>query len=188
MREGYTLYQRKTVDNTHGTPKNVELALQYTLQLASNQPDFEENALNACQYITGCRRLRRRDVIPDVYKIALEWQPVRWSIPTEADLSAIESAMYEPEEWSCNLPAEHFDYCSQYKWFFSAAAIALDHLGKHPEQLAHIRHIVLDEDHRSISDAEYHLEGFLRLRQQAHKLEIERHLGLWSNIYYQGWS
>jgi hypothetical protein len=51
-----------------------------------------------------------------------------------------------------------------------------------------MRHIVLVEDRMSVSNSEHHLEGFLRFRDENPTLRVERHIGLWSNIYYYSWS
>jgi hypothetical protein len=126
------LYQRKLVGNKHELPVDLDRALQYTLQLVSGHPDFERHAYQACVVIAGGQPLRLPSAIPAVCKLALEWQPVRWSIPTETEISTVENIMYRPryktdEEISDRI-SEHFEFCCQFKWFFSAAAVAIDYL------------------------------------------------------------
>jgi hypothetical protein len=121
-------------------------------------------------------------------KIALQWQPVRWFIPTESEISAVENIMYNSDEGLGDQVTVHFEVCCQYKWFFSAAAVAINYLETHAKQRAMMRHIILIEDRMSVSNSERHLESFLRFRDDYPTARVVRNIGLWSSIYYYSWS
>jgi hypothetical protein len=152
------MFQRRFVDSKHELPVDLDRALQYTLQLVSGHSEFERHAFQACALITGALRSRSPSAVTAACKLALEWQPVRWSIPTETEISAVEDILYKPKcettEGAGGKITEHFKFCCQFKWFFSAAAVALDYLETHAKQRAMMRHIFLVEDRMSVSNSE----------------------------------
>jgi hypothetical protein len=126
------MFQRRFVGSKHELPVDLDRALQYTLQLVSAHPKFERHAFQACDVITGGLKSRSPSAVHAACKLALEWQPVRWFIPTETEISAVEDILYKPkcetDEGASGQITEHFKFCCQFQWFFSAAAVALDYL------------------------------------------------------------
>jgi hypothetical protein len=188
LRRSLSLYQRRLVDSKHELPAELDQALQYTLQLVSGHPEFERHAFQACDVIIGSWKSRSPSAIHAVCKIALQWQPVRWFIPTEFEISAVDNIMCKSDEGPGGQVTVHYEVCCQYKRFFSATAVAINYLETHAKQRAMMRHIILVEDRMSVSNSERHLEGYLRFRDDNPTLRVVRNIGLWSSIYYYSWS
>jgi hypothetical protein len=168
-------------------------ALLYLLKLASADGRFHTLAMGAF------------DVVPDEYltwtpytkraalSYALNWQPLPWEILTEVKLVTLERAFYTIEEVAVgyergggNLP-DTVAYLARFKWFFSAAAIAVSYLQQQPYQCSVIRQVILQERRMSVSNPEAHMPGFLDICLENPSLRPVRHVRPWSSMRPLGW-
>ncbi|KAF2875462.1 hypothetical protein BDV95DRAFT_602892 [Massariosphaeria phaeospora] len=159
-------------------------AMQYTLDLAASHPDFDMLAAKACGSGTGVHGKRLPFTAGSHGKL-LHWRPVRWSIPTEAELSCMENLLTEPAS------PEDFDCASDYrglKWYFSAAAVAIRFLGDLPrEERLLVRKIILKEEVRSVANPECHSEGLVPFCTENLKMRVEMRASTWTNIFAPQW-
>ncbi|KAF2736461.1 hypothetical protein EJ04DRAFT_597248 [Polyplosphaeria fusca] len=118
------------------------------LNLARNQdrPKFDALAIKALS-LCDAGLMEGPCFDEQAMDMLMDWQPLPWSIPVEDQLAPSEQHFTEPrtdfECWDPNGVQES----TQTKWFFSAAAVAIDFLSNLPlEERRNVQDITLLED------------------------------------------
>ncbi|KAG9387656.1 hypothetical protein A1F94_000548 [Pyrenophora tritici-repentis] len=125
-------------------------------------------------------------LVPVAYQIALHWAHAPWEVVSVAQLSLFETAFGQTQGDSNTI--ENYEYFAEYLWFFSAAAMAIHYLSLHLQIRQDLWHVILLEDHMSVSNPEFQMCGFTSFREENPKLCIMRHINLWSSMCPLGWN
>jgi hypothetical protein len=160
-------------------------AVHLTLQLTSSNPDFENLIAKACdsaQYHYGQQPL----FIRGSHRKIMDWQPCLWSIPTDSELSSMESLLISP-------PGPQTSDCAQryhsIAWYFSATTVLIHFLRRlEPDVRKHLRSVVLREDCKSVGNPAVHAEGLVPFCMENPRLRILTRAGLSSNVIPSIWA
>ncbi|KAK4164448.1 hypothetical protein QBC43DRAFT_370079 [Cladorrhinum sp. PSN259] len=134
------------------------------------------------------------DLRADIYQNELRYLPrdAPWQIPTEKEIDLLAKNLMGVR-WKTSKNRHHRDWHESYwnlspgKYRFSAAASAIHFLKSVPRHVrAHIRNIVLFEDHLSVASPESHIRGLIPFCHENSALRIERRAALWRNVFLWG--
>jgi hypothetical protein len=158
-------------------------AVNLTLQLTSSNPDFENLIAKACDPAQN-RSAQQPLFIRGSHRKIMDWQPCLWSIPTDIELSSMESLLISP-------PIRTFDCAKDYQsiaWYFSATTVLIHALRRlEPDVRKHLRSVVLREDCKSVGNPAVHAEGLMPFCLENSRLRILTRAGLSSNVIPSIW-
>ena len=119
-----------------------------------------------------------------------------WMIPSDEELARMSKIIklgyrndlntdeFDGEGWATlkefNGPRE----TDNRKFYFSAAATAIQFLQSNPTLRLHMRKIILYEDNRSVARPETHGRGLIPFCAENAQLRIERRLNIWTHVYF----
>ncbi|KAF1843075.1 uncharacterized protein K460DRAFT_368005 [Cucurbitaria berberidis CBS 394.84] len=174
--------------------------LQYALELAKARDPSEFAARMSNLYGVGHSPLQKglggawRTLFEEgAFAACYTWRPATWSIPDERELESMETLLTRPwtldEQLAVTTPRDVFQdldahkWAQETKWFFSAAAVAIDFLRRLSFRTRqHMRKITLHEDFKAVSRPECHAEGLIPFCSENPRLRIERRIGFLSNL------
>ncbi|KAI4658919.1 uncharacterized protein J4E79_006679 [Alternaria viburni] len=193
IRHGRDLYAQNSVsrsDHTWRWQTSATLcdAIQYTLDLASSHPAFEDAAARASSSPYMCHGMMP-PFLPGSHNIVLAWKPNWWLIPTESDLT-LESYLADPSRR--DLIGE-IDPRSEpmvpVAWYFSATSLAINFLKALPptDRISHRTTIIIKEDKRGVAYPESHVRGLTPFLLENPHLRVELQVGFWNNLMHPVW-
>jgi hypothetical protein len=132
-------------------------AIEYTLDLASPHPRFDEATAEASVRPYLCNNMMP-PFLSGSHKAVLGWKPERWLIPTEADL-ALESCLADSTTGKNSFDeADYPEPMVPVAWYFSATAVAIDFLKRlsRTERMRIRETIIIKEEVRGVAYTESH--------------------------------
>jgi hypothetical protein len=160
-------------------------AVQYTLDLISDHPKFQDLISQAC----GSSRHYFGDRSPFAegsHRQVLAWRPDPWLIPSIAELHVIEQFSTEAPS---PIEKAEYEYYGGIQLYFSATAICIATLKRLTKQnRVQMRSVILQEQCRSISNPEVHTEGLISYCKENTKLHIVMHAGFSTNLCPSLWA
>ena len=143
-------------------------AVQYTLDLTADHPEFEELISKACE-LSEYYPWSQPPFIQGTHQQVLEWRPNPWLIPTHDELCRMENLLTTFEGPTKERAKKH----QETNVYFSAIAICIATLGRlAPSARKQLRAINLQEDCRSIANPEVHAEGLIGYRTENRQLRF----------------
>jgi len=143
-------------------------AVQYTLDLAANHPEFEELIFKACE-LPQHYPWYQPPFIQGSHLQVLGWQPMPWLIPSHANLCGMEDLL-TVVQGPTRERARTYEGINHY---ISATAICIAALSRlMPTTRKHLRNIILQEDCRSLGNPEVHAEGLIGYCTENRKLHF----------------
>lgn len=112
-----------------------------------------------------------------------------WGIPSKEELDYMAKVLRPTQavvESLSGTPIIEFDGIwegNRFIYRFSAAAAAIQFLGRHPTSRIHLRRIILNEDREAVAFPESHGKGLIPFCVENPRLHIERRVALWTNLF-----
>lgn len=136
------------------------------------------------------------EVNPDVVNLALHERT--WMVPSDAEIAAmsdiikhgLDNDLENPESKRLSRYLSRIKESNgppdtdHFKYYFSAAAVAIRFLQANLTLAHHIRKLVLYEDNSAVADSETHARGLIPFCVRNPRLRIERRLSLWTNVFF----
>lgn len=114
--------------------------------------------------------------------------PEDWHIPCEEDLDCLANILrpiFAKYEAAYGTPVIELDRIwdeNRFAYRFSAAAVAIHFLQRHPASRIHMRRLILNEDREAVAFPESHGKGLIPFCSENPLLRIERRLDLGRNV------
>ncbi|PSN63009.1 hypothetical protein BS50DRAFT_576838 [Corynespora cassiicola Philippines] len=152
-------------------------AINFAFDLVSSHSRFESLASRILDSNTLRGPLRHLTDWDSFYEV-LKWRPEAWDIPDELDISRIEGLVIWDIQFIYSEIPEHIENPYRFRYYFSAASIAIDFLKRYTSHRQNMRIIRIQEDKKFISHPWSHINGLVPFYAENSRLQIIWHVSL----------